>query len=76
MRWLCKRRRSAGQRELADAAHEWAQAVERRMHAEQQAREVDKQASEARAVARVARRDLETNGWTELLRQAMGGAAT
>lgn len=77
MRWPKKFRGADEQRERQqDAAHEWAQAVERRRRAEEQASEVDERAREAQAVARVARNDLERNGFTELLQQAWGGAAT
>lgn len=52
------------------------EAAEQHAHAEQQRLVVEVQSEEAKKVARVLRRELERNGYTELLRQAWGGAAT
>ncbi|WJJ10833.1 hypothetical protein P9990_19970 [Prescottella equi] len=58
-----------------DAARRQAQeAAEQHAHAEQQRLEVKVQSEDAKKVARVLRRELERNGYTEKLIESWGGS--
>lgn len=67
MRWPWTRR-------LEEAREQAVQATEATAQAAVYAEEVKLELQEAKRAAGVLRRELEQNGWTELLRQAWGGA--
>lgn len=71
LRWLPHWWRS---HEIKDASAERMAAAEDHAAAVQQRMETEMESVEAAASARQLRRELDQNGWSDLLRQAWGGA--
>lgn len=69
MRWPWSKQIEEAHEEATRAQRAASQAAARKIEVEQEMVQVRKE-------ARVLRSELEANGFTELLRQAMGGAAT
>lgn len=61
-------------KQVDEAREQAVQAAEATAQARQQAEEVEHELQEAKRLARSIKHELEQNGWTELLRQAWGGA--
>ncbi|MGF7124022.1 DUF7620 family protein [Rhodococcus sp. BE178] len=62
-------------KDVDEARQQAVEAAEGHAHAERKLRQVEIESEEAKKVARVLRNELERNGYTELLRQAWGGAS-
>ncbi|AEV51879.1 DUF7620 family protein [Prescottella equi] len=61
-------------KDVDDARRQAQEAAEQHAHAEQQRLEVKVQSEDAKKVARVLRRELERNGYTEKLIESWGGS--